>query len=88
MKEKNIREPCTHLQILRDEKIPSNLFIATYGDLPTKIPGFIWFLIVGDFSKFSWIHLLKYKSEVKMKLKQFSQMVGRKFEKKGLTRLE
>ena len=46
---------------------------------PTLAPdilGFGWFLLfVDDFSKFTWIHLLRHKSKVAMKFNQFNQMI-------------
>ena len=49
----------------------------------TDIHGFRWFLIfVDDFSKFTWINLLRYKSEVNLQVKQFTQMVERQFDKR------
>ena len=47
------------------------------------IHGFKWLLIfVGYFNRFTWVHLLRHKSEVTMTIKQFSQIIERWFEKK------
>ena len=49
----------------------------------TDLHGFRWFLIfVDDFSRFTWINLLRYKSEVNLKIQQFTQMVERQFDKR------
>ena len=48
----------------------------------TDLHGFRWFLVfVDDCSRISWIYLLKHKSEVTLKIKQFVQMIERQFEK-------
>ena len=54
-----------------------------WGPAPsTDIHGFKWFLILlDDFSRLSWIYLLKNKSEVTIKIKNFTQIIHRQYEK-------
>ena len=48
----------------------------------TNILGFKWFLIFeDDFSRFDWINLLRKKSKVTTKVKQFIQMIDCQFER-------
>jgi hypothetical protein len=37
---------------------------------------------IDDFSKFTWIYLIKYKSEVFQKFKEFQNLVERHFDRK------
>ena len=65
-------------------KTPFDLIHSdVWGPAPsTDLHGFRWFLVfVDDCSRFSWIYLLKHKSEVTLKIKQFVQMIERQFEK-------
>jgi histone deacetylase 1/2 len=39
---------------------------------------------IDDFSKFTWIYLLRYKYEVFQKFYEFQNMVQRQFDKKNL----
>ena len=61
------------------------VFSDVWGPAPTSIGQNNYYVsFIDDYSKFAWIYLLKYKSEVFKKFHEFQQLVERQFDKKIL----
>jgi hypothetical protein len=59
------------------------VFSDVWGPAPTSIGRNNYYVsFIDDFSKFTWIYLLKHKSEVFQKFYDFLSMVERQFNKK------
>ena len=61
------------------------IFSDVWGPAPTSVGRYDYYVsFIDDFSKFTWIYLLKHKSEVFQKFHDFQSMVERQFNKKIL----
>ena len=59
------------------------VFSDVWGPAPTSVGRFSYYVsFIDDFSKFSWIYLIKKKSEVFQIFQNFQNLVERKFDKK------
>lgn len=62
------------------------VFSDVWGPAPTSVGKYAYYVsFIDDFSKFTWIYLLRHKSDVFQKLHEFQKMVERQFHKKILT---
>jgi hypothetical protein len=62
------------------------VFSDVWGPAPSSIGRFKYYVsFIDDFSKFTWLYLLKNKSDVFQKFKDFQQLVERLFSRKILT---
>ena len=62
------------------------VYSDVWGPAPTSVGNFSYYVsFIDDFSKFSWIYLLKKKSEVFQVFQNFQNLVERKFDRKILT---
>jgi histone deacetylase 1/2 len=58
-------------------------FSDVWGPAPASVGRFKYYVsFIDDYSKFTWIYLLKNKSDVFQKFRDFQQMVERRFDKK------
>jgi histone deacetylase 1/2 len=61
------------------------VFSDVWGPTPDSVGRFKYYVsFVDDFSKFTWIYLLKFKSEVFQKFREFQSLVERLFDRKIL----
>ncbi len=67
-----------------ESKYPLELIYSdVWGDAPQSVGGFKYYVsFIDDYSKFTWIYLLKYKSDVFQKFHDFQQLVERLFNRK------
>jgi len=57
------------------------VFSDVWGPTPTSVGKNSYYVsFIDDFSKFTWIYLLRHKSEVFQKFHEFQAMVERQFE--------
>jgi histone deacetylase 1/2 len=61
------------------------VFSDVWGPAPSTVGRFTYYVsFIDDFSKFSWIYLLKNKSDVFQIFQNFQKLVERQFDKKIL----
>jgi histone deacetylase 1/2 len=59
------------------------VFFDVWGKIPTSSGVFSYYVsFIDDFSKFSWIYLIKKKSEVFEAFQKFQNLVEHKFDRK------
>ena len=59
------------------------IYSDVWGAAPQSVGGFKYYVsFIDDYSKFTWIYLLKYKSDVFQKFHEFQQLVERLFDRK------
>jgi hypothetical protein len=64
-------------------KHPLELVSDVWGPTPQSAGRYKYYVsFINDFSKFSWIHLIKFKSEVFKKFHEFQALVERLFDRK------
>jgi hypothetical protein len=62
------------------------IFSDVWGPAPESVGQYIYYVsFVDDYSKFTWIYLLKFKSEVIQKFHEFQALVERLFNRKILS---
>jgi hypothetical protein len=69
-----------------ESKAPLELiFSYVWGPAPTSVGHFKYYVsFIGDYSKYTWVYLLKNKSDVFHKFHEFQKLVERQFDKKIL----
>lgn len=69
---------------LEPSKTPLDLiYLDVWGPAPTSVGHYTFYLsFIDDYSKYTWVYLLKHKSEVFEVFHNFQSLVERKFNKK------
>lgn len=78
-------EPSASLPQVIHASAPLELFSDVWGPRPTSVGRSNFYVrFIDDFSKFTWIYLLKHKSEVFERFYDFKNLVERQFDRKIL----
>jgi hypothetical protein len=98
LSESNNESMCDACQKAKNHQLPHGIslskssapleivFSDVWGAAPEYVGGKKYYVsFIDDFSKFTWIYLLKFKSEVFQKFREFQNLVERLFDKKIIT---